>query len=418
MQNNFVLKHFCFKTDLLYYLTFQGGVMNYNEKTYGRNDEIAILYQLFEQGRDVSMHGPRRLGKTFLLDRLVDEAPVHKWTAIKVELAGCTESRAVFRELCKEIGKARSGGAQAMAWISQRLNQFTEPRTESGGAWYQPFIGLDHETYFERLIEAMHDDTERRWVLLIDELPIFLKALHDKGDTGIAAARDFMNKVIQLRQKYPRVCWMITGSIGIEPLAKAGNYMGVLAKFQNFELKPLKEDQAKDYIKDLAKNGYLLNRQEITEAEAKELIQAVGWLAPFYIDALAQNLTSPLATEPMQANLAVTTAIEQLIKQSGAATFGTWEEHLRKHYNDVDRAVAFSTLGALARDAQGTDIDGLLALIGQVGLTSDSLRQILMRLETEGFITVDNWQLDTPRCGFLNPLLRLWWLRTRPQFNL
>jgi hypothetical protein len=395
-------------------LLFRSIMQPYKTKTYGRNDEVAILYKMFAANRDVSMHGPRRLGKTFLLDRLADAAPTHGWTAMKVELAGCADTRAVFRELCSCIGKARSGGAQAITWFSQRLSQFTAPRNEVGGTWYQPFITLDHETYFERLIAAMHEDPVRRWILLIDELPIFLKALHDKGPAGVAAARDFMNQVSRLRQAYPRVRWMITGSIGIEPLAQAGNYMGVLAKFETFELKPLTEEQAKDFVKDIAREGQLLHRQEITEAEAQTLIDAVGWRAAFYLDALAQKLEGTPATEPEPAKLAVAAAIQRLVKLSESSKFGTWEEHLNKHYLDPDRSIAFSVLTVLARDAQGADIDGLLGTIQRADITRERLRKVLMRLDTEGFIAVDSWEHDAPRCHFLNPLLRLWWCLAKP----
>ncbi len=387
----------------------------YMTKTYGRNEEVASLYKMFDAGRDVSMHGPRRLGKTFVLDRLVDAAPERGWTALKVELAGCADSRAVFRELCGRIGGARSGGEMAKIWIMQRLSQVLSPRVDPSGHWYQPFLALDHETFFERLIKAMHDDPDRRWVLLIDELPIFLKALHDKGPAGVAAALDFMNLTSRLRQGHPKVRWMITGSIGIEPLARAGNYMGVLAKFQSFELEPLSEGQAKDYVQDLAVSGHLPHRQEITDAEAQALLEAVGWRAAYYLDALAQKLKGSPASEPDQARQVVEAAINELLQPGEMTTFGPWEEHLRKHYHDADRAIAFSVLGALARDAQGSTIDGLLAAIQRPNLTRDGLRQVLTRLHAEGFVTVENWDQDSPHCSFRNPLLRRWWQRYKPQ---
>ena len=127
---------------------------DYATKTYGRNDEVASLYKMFVAGRDISMHGPRRLGKTFLLDRLVDAAPARQWTAVKVELAGCTDSRAVFRELCSRIGNRRSGGENAKDWLKQRLSQFLGHRTELGGVWYQALLTVDYETHFERLMEG------------------------------------------------------------------------------------------------------------------------------------------------------------------------------------------------------------------------------------------------------------------------
>jgi hypothetical protein len=35
---------------------------HYRDKSYGRNEEVAFLYATFVAGRDISMHGPRRLG--------------------------------------------------------------------------------------------------------------------------------------------------------------------------------------------------------------------------------------------------------------------------------------------------------------------------------------------------------------------
>ena len=395
-----------------------GALMPYKSKTYGRNDEVAALYKMFEAGRDISMHGPRRLGKTFLLDRLVDAAPDRNWIAVKAELAGCLDSRAVFRELCSRIGHQRTGGQKAKDWVKQRFSQFLGHRTELGGAWYQGLLTVDYESHFERLIKAMQDDPDRRWLLLIDELPIFLKSLHDKGPTGLTAARDFMNLTTRLRQENPKVRWMITGSIGIEPLARAGNYQGVLAKFQSFELQPLSEAQATSFVQDLAFSGQLPHRQEISDAEASALNEAVGWRAAYYIDALAQKVQGELTNTPEEARRVIEEAVTQLLQPSEMNAFGTWEEHLRKHYHDTERSIAFSVLGALAVNAQGTNIDTLLAGIQRPELTRGGLKTLLIRLHTEGFVSIDNLDDDSPKCAFRNPLLRRWWQRYKPQGDL
>ncbi len=38
---------------------------DYAKKTYGRNKEVAKIFGLFKAGKDVSKHGPRRLGCEF-----------------------------------------------------------------------------------------------------------------------------------------------------------------------------------------------------------------------------------------------------------------------------------------------------------------------------------------------------------------
>lgn len=164
---------------------------------------------------------PRRLGKTCVLDRLVEAGPAQGWHVVKVEVAGSTNTRGFFRQLCSKIVNQRQWPERTLDWFLQRLGQAIDPRTDSAGNWYQAFISLDHETYFERLIKVLHEDKDYRWALLIDELPIFLKALHDQGPQGIEAARNFMNQISRLRVDYPKVRWLITGSIGLEPLAQA-----------------------------------------------------------------------------------------------------------------------------------------------------------------------------------------------------
>ena len=388
---------------------------DYPNKSYGRSNEVAAIYKLLEGGHDISMPGPRRLGKTFVLDRMIDAAPARQWIAVKVEVAGCTDTRGFFRQLCSGIGAKRSGGRRAIAWFRQRLGQAIDPRLDTSGTWYQALISLDHESYFERLIKIMHEDSERRWVLLIDELPIFLKALHDKAGDGAIAARDFMNMTSRLRNDYPLVRWVITGSIGLEPLARVGNYMGVLAKFKNFDLQPLSESQALEFVKDLASAGLLMSRNKITEIEAQALVDAVGWRSAYYLEALAQKLAGEPTEDAANASALVEEAVARLLQPIGSAAFGVWEEHLRKHYQDPERSIAFAVLLALAPSAQGSGVDTLLAAVAQPDLTRPKLLSVLTRLDVDGFVSITDAEGENPITAIRNPLLRRWWSRHKPQ---
>jgi uncharacterized protein len=385
--------------------------MDYTHKTYGRNAEINAIYKLFDAGLDISMPGPRRLGKTFLLDRLVDQGPAHNWMSIKIEVAGCKNSKEFFRQLCEKIGNHRNDGEKVISWLSQRLGQAFDPRTESTGPWYQPFLSLDHESYFEKLIKTLNDDKNRRWALLIDELPIFLKALHDTGPAGIDTARNFMNFMSRLKVDYPKVRWLITGSIGLEPLAEVGNYMGVLAKFRTFTLSTLTIEQASDFLIDLASTGRLIERNSITRAEAAQIIIKVGWRSPFYLEALANKLKDSPTEHEEEAKVRLEEALKDLIQPNEAPTFGVWEEHLQKHYAMGDRAIATKALNKLARHPEGTNFNELLSAVNQLGLQQETLRKILIRLHTEGFILVDNWDSENPTATIQNLLLREWWRR-------
>ena len=96
------------------------------------------------------------------------------------------------------------------------------------------------------------------------------------------------------------------------------------------------------------------------------------------------------------------------------ATFGPWEDHLRKHYRDPERTIVFEVMAALSEDVRGRDLDALLASVRRPDLARNTLRELLVRLDTEGFIAVDSWEHESPTVGFLNPLLRRWWQRYPP----
>lgn len=388
---------------------------NYVAKPYGRKDEVAEVYWLFGGNRNVSMHGPRRLGKTFLLDRLVDSGPAYGWRAIKLEIAGCGDTRAVFRQFCKKISAQRRWDRKLITWVSQRAGQVIDPSTDRSGEWIHAVLNLDHQALFERLVKSLQRDKKNRWALLIDELPIFLKTLHAKAPDGVESARNFMNGLARLGEENPRVRWMITGSIGITPLARAGDYMGVMAKFRPYELLPLSSIQARHYLQDLAREGYLQHRNAITDAEAQALIAATGWLAPYYLEALAQKVMGHPSDDAGQAARLVEEATTRLLQPGEVATFGPWEEHLRKHYRDSERALAFAVMTALAPYPQGLTVDALLPSLKRTEVSRDDLLQIQIRLHDEGFII---WNGDDETSSIRNPLLRRWWDRHRPQSNV
>lgn len=387
---------------------------NYSETSYGRKAEVAAIYQLFAADKDLSMHGPRRLGKTFVLDRVVEQANANNYLCLKVEIAGSTEAKHVFRRLCEEISRHRNIPKQTLTWFTQRVLQLANPRTDPGSTWYQPLLNTDWETYLERLLKAMQEDPRHKWAVLIDELPIFLKVLHDKGPTGVQQARDFMNLFTRLRHAYPRTRWLVTGSIGIEPLARAGHYMGTMAKFTPYQLEPLTEVQAIDYIQDLARQRLLSQRQQITDEEATAVVQAVGWRAAYYLDAFARALPANPATEPAAVTANIAAAHAELLKQHHSATFGPWEEHIRKHHTPAQQALSFTVLNAVARHADGLSLDTVLATVGHANLSKDELRQHLMRLCAEGFLQQEPPENEHAAYRFRIPLLRLWWQRWPP----
>ena len=191
--------------------------------------------------------------------------------------------------------------------------------------------------------------------------------------------------------------------------------MGVLAKFDNFELEPLSVDEATDFLRDRAQEGGFLHRSVITQTEAQFLIQATGWRAAFYLDALAQKLEGTPTDDAPLAKQLVDAAVTNLLKSTESQKFATWEEHLNKHYKKSDRELAFGILIALSDNATGKSLNALLPCLNSPSLTKSGLKLMLQRMDVEGFVVCDDWDDDNAALRFRNLLLRLWWKRWQPQ---
>jgi hypothetical protein len=383
----------------------------YRQKSYGRNEEVAELFRLFDSGKNVSMHGPRRLGKTFVLNRMVEQGREYRYTCAKLELAGCTDINAALRMICEAIEQHRSGVTNKLDTMLSRARHFWRPSKST--TLEESAVRFDWETHLEKLLSQLHSDAHTCWAILIDELPIFLKALHDTGDQGILAARHFMNLLARLTSTYPNVRWLVTGSIGIMPLAKAGEYQGILAKLHAYTLHPLTEDQAVDFILDLPRSGQHQHRAEITQEEAQAIVQAVSWRSAYYLEAFAHHLPRTPQYDTPQVQENIEDAQRSLLADTNAATFTTWEEHITKHHG-TDRDLSFACLEGLCQTEQGMSLDGVLSKLGKPDLSRSRCLQILTQLCNEGFLYQEDPSDESCPYRFRIPLLRLWWRRYQP----
>lgn len=383
----------------------------YRQKSYGRNEEVAALFQLFDSGKNVSMHGPRRLGKTFVLDRMVEQGRDYRYTCSKLDLAGCTDKDAALCTICEAIEQHRSGFTNKLDTMLSRARHFWRP--DKSTTLEESAVHFDWEKHLEKLLSQLHKDAHTYWALLIDELPIFLKALHDTGDQGLLAARNFMNLLARFMSTYPNIRWLMTGSIGIMPLAKVGQYQGVLAKFHPYTLRPLTQDQAVDFVVDLPKNGQHQHRARITQEEAVAIVQAVSWRSAYYLEAFAHYLPQTPQTEEKAVQQNIEEAQLAMITDTSAATFATWEEHITKHHSKNQR-LSFDCLAALCKTEQGLSIDGVLSALAKPELSRSQCLQLLIQLCDEGFLFQDNPADEYCPYRFRIPLLRLWWHRYKP----
>jgi uncharacterized protein len=378
---------------------------------YGRRTETDAIFARFDAGKNLLMPGPRRLGKTFVLRRLEERGSDHGYAVVSFDVSHCRDERAFFATLCRAIQPKREQGRSLLDSLQQRLKQLVQGSSSGPDSWWQTALNLDWETFADHLIATLAEDPQDRWAILIDELPVFLLHLEATSD-GLAQVKSIAYRLREYRERFPQLRWLITGSIGIEPLARRGEYLGAFNNLEPFELSPLTAEAACALLQDWAQARLFEHRQRVSDQEALAIVSASGWLSAYYLEAFGKQLQGSPADDPESALERVADARKRLLQPANRNYFETWPEHIRKNFVEPTRARLFDILAYLADFETGLSADGLLPALSGALLSKKDLLRLLNTLEEDGFLVCDH---DADNHRFRMELLRLWWKRYLPE---
>jgi len=370
---------------------------------YDRLDETAALWQQLADGRNLLMLAPRRIGKTVLLNHLLGTAPEHRFRAILLDVEGLLDEKAFFRECCASIQEEQTTGKRVMASFAHRLSRLLR-----GGAadddWRSLLVRTDWQSFAEELFAHIDDhQDDPPWVILVDELPVFLQRLQDRD--GAAAIRDFLYWLRGMRQKHQRIRWLYAGSIGLDSIARRQRVEGALNDLDPFQLGPFTPETARLFVADLARR----RGAELTDAAAHRLCERLGWLSPYYLERIAEDACAGAGVGASVESAHVDAAMDRLIDLDKRLYWASWREHLDRNFPEPDRTRLYRILETVAKAGAGADGSLLLTALarGEQVVGELETRDLADTLVTDGYLTRD----ADGRYRFRMQLLKEWWLR-------
>jgi hypothetical protein len=370
---------------------------------FGRTAETAELWRLFKEGRNLLMLAPRRIGKTVQINHLRDTAVENDFRAIVLEVAGFREEKDFFRQCCATIQEELSTGAKVMTAFGERLSRVWRGH-EGGGDWRQALLQTDWREFANHLLAHLDEHkNEPPWLILVDELPIFVLALRERG--GVQAVSDFLYWLRNMRQKYRRVRWLYTGSIGLDSVARRDSVEGALNDLDVFPFAPFAPDTARTFLADIAKRRGRILHEEAAEA----ILRRLGWLSPYYLEKIAEDACTLAGTGGVLDLPRAQTALDRMLDEGRRLYWSTWREHLDRNFPEPERSHLYTVLETVAKSDAGASRDAFLTALNRGGepVGEAALRHLLDTLLADGYLAVDNER----RYSFRMNLLREWWLR-------
>lgn len=372
---------------------------------FNRTSEMAKFWRDLDTD-NLLLLAPRRVGKTSLMRRMAADSGVHGFTTIFVDVSDCADELRFVQRLYAAILDSSSGDHLWKRISESALGKTVRRIQKMGGAGFSLEFAPDAASW-SRLGEELADALsrlEQRWLIQIDELPVFvLKLLGQGTPEERTRVREFLYWMRRLRQQYTSMRWMLAGSIGLDTVTARLNIADAINDLHIEKLGAFDVETADAMLQALSSANRVGLRAEIR----RYIITRTGWLAPYYLQLIFHELRD--AKGPV-AEADVDRAIEDLLSPQHRNYFDYWRQRLFDELGNADADFAKTLLNHCCRTAEGATRSTLsLAMAGGIadaGAREDKLRYLLDVLQNDGYVVESEQQWQ-----FRSPLLREYWLR-------
>lgn len=379
------------------------------ENFFDRQVELEQLRQRIVDGNHVSLTGQRRMGKTSVARELGRRLEEDDWVFLFADIEGAPGPEDVIAEIAKAVHP-----------VQPLANRFLSGMRRLIGDHIEEISALDFKVRIRAALDAAnwrrHGEAlladcarfERRVLLVIDELPIFLKRIlaEDDGPRKVDGFLSWFRQVLQDHADGSLVV-IVSGSIGLRPLVERLGIPDRINHLDSFRLGPWNRDDSVACFRELAGNYGLKMDDGVPGAVYDEL----GIGIPHHVQSFFARLRDH-SIRTGGASLTVDDVAlvyqNELLGPSGQSDLVHYETRLKDGLDDHGFSLAMEILAEAAiTDVFDGEARRLLAtdyerIVGDVVASITNTLEVLVH---DGYLEKSDEVFRFP-----SRLLRDWWL--------
>ncbi|WP_300451906.1 ATP-binding protein [Accumulibacter sp.] len=380
---------------------------------HGRQRELSDLWDLFESN-NVLLSGPRRLGKSSILQRLADDAPSHGWHAVLIDLQGHGTAEEMLAEIDRALPEpaikrwletARKGAGRAADRL--RKLELRLPGGLGGSIDLQAPPAAAWAPQAQRIQSRL---APQPVLILFDEFSVFLEKLisHDR-----AVAELLVGWLRTWRLASQVQCrFVFSGSVGLNTLLTRHHLITCFNDCYDFRLQAFSRREAIAMLEAELRGEGWPHAPDVPG----HICDRVGWLSPFYVNLLLVEALRAARDRQAEAGVSgtplttndVDDGYERLL--AVRSRFVHWSQRLERDLAKDALTVALRVLAAVAARTDGLTRRQLVARLATVEPDPDArarrFDEVLWHLEEDGYLTT-----EADRVSFPSFLLRDYWQR-------
>lgn len=359
---------------------------------FDRPRDLARLKRELENGANLLLTAPRRVGKTSLVLRLCELERKAGRAAVFLNVEGCHDELAFAEKLVDALSES---GLHAEA-LSRVSLAFRKVRQAFSGMKVGAGIDLDmgevedpdHST-LGRALESIFRKIESSGtpvLIAIDEMPELLLAMgrQEHGTERVSRLLHWLRALRQTHRQHVR--WIFLGSIGLDSFVDDRNLRKAINDLTPLSLEALNADEADRFLTVLGESNGL----PLTPDQRAEIIQRVGWPLPHHLQIVFHALVDAGATQSNA--VPVDAAFAQLLQPNNLSQFDTWRQRLDEQFGQSDAAACRDILRDLCLHAQGRTRAQIVNALMSTRQTADAavieelLARLLLVLQRDGYL--------------------------------
>ena len=375
---------------------------------FDREPELGSLERLVRDRNHVLLTGQRRMGKTSVVRELGRRLAAEGWIFLFSDVEGATSPEDAIAEIAQAAHAIRPIATR----LADRMGRLFNDRVEEINAFdfrVKIRAGLDAGSWRRHGEQLLRDCAaqDEPVLLVIDELPIFLKRLlsHDHGPRRVEELLSWLRGVLQgLEEDGPVL--IVSGSVGLEPIVRRLGILDRINHLYSYRLGPWDRATSIQCFKRLAESNGLSMEDGVAEA----VYESLGLGIPHHVQSFFARLRDFIAIQGRDhARVEDVEAVyrTELLGPSGQSALAHYETRLEEALGEESYAIAMRILAEAATQGvftpaarQRLELECARLMKG----AKDRIAEAIEVLEHDGYLGVTD-----EGYRFLSRLLKDWW---------
>lgn len=371
------------------------------ESFWNRKYELEDIWDTIESGSHILISAPRRVGKTSILYKVLDE-PKDNYIPIYINTESADSQSEFWEKLFNTfsqeefINKFKS--ISKGYW--EKLKNIKIKKASVSGVEFGDGEVIDYKEAFKRLVKDLDDD--KKIIIMIDEFAQTVENIIKYDETKNAISLLLAHRELRQDTKISsKITFIYAGSIGLESVVSKLGVTKHINDLNNIKVSPLGIDEAKEFTRKLTSS----NSIELDEEEIAYLLEKVEWLIPFYIQLIVQEVKKITIRERVE--LITKETIDKAIDNSIGYRnyFENWQSKLKEAFENREYLFAKDVLNKISSsDTLSARQISNIATKHEI----EEPREVIHALVYDGYINNN----DDPKIyRFNSPILRMWWYK-------